>query len=146
MKWLSGADDIGYDEVMNTQWGLGNMNENGERFAGPCSLDQLVIGGNIFPRKQFHNGTLRSPDHVTENQIDHICINISSMGRCQGDKRSNISSDHYLLITAARLRLKKYNNTTNTRSRYNVNALKTGSEEIIPPQPGQKDSSRHKTS
>lgn len=52
---------------------------------------------------------------------------------------SNISSDHYLLITAARLRLKKYNNTTNTRSRYNVNALKTGSEEIIPPQPGQKD-------
>lgn len=75
MKWLSGADDIGYDEVMDTQGGLGNMNENGERFAGPCSLDQLVIGGNIFPRKQFHNGTLRSPDHVTENQIDHICIN-----------------------------------------------------------------------
>lgn len=38
---------------------------------------------------------------------------------------ADISSDHYLLKTAARLRLKKFNNTTNTRTRYNVNALKT---------------------
>lgn len=34
------------------------MNENGERFAGPCSLDQPVIGRNIFPRKQFYNDPL----------------------------------------------------------------------------------------
>nr|KAG5688778.1 hypothetical protein BaRGS_030647 [Batillaria attramentaria] len=50
------------------------MNENGERFADFCALNQLVIGGSIFPHKRIHKATWRSPDHVTENQIDHICI------------------------------------------------------------------------
>ncbi|KAJ8333838.1 hypothetical protein SKAU_G00411570 [Synaphobranchus kaupii] len=54
--------------------GLGQMNENGERFADLCSLNQLVIGGSIFPHKRIHKATWRSPNHITENQIDHICI------------------------------------------------------------------------
>ncbi|KAJ3609530.1 hypothetical protein NHX12_024050 [Muraenolepis orangiensis] len=60
--------------VMGTQ-GLGKMNENGERFTDLCSLNQLVIGGSIFPHKRIHKATWRSPDNVTENQIDHVCIN-----------------------------------------------------------------------
>lgn len=64
-----GSDNTGYDDIMGTH-GLGQMNENGERFADLCSLNQLVIGGSIFP----HKATWRSPDHVTSNQIDHICI------------------------------------------------------------------------
>nr|KAG5685438.1 hypothetical protein BaRGS_007947 [Batillaria attramentaria]KAG5703389.1 hypothetical protein BaRGS_023436 [Batillaria attramentaria] len=50
------------------------MNEDGERFADFCALNQLVIGGSIFPHKRIDKATWRSPDHVTENQIDHICI------------------------------------------------------------------------
>lgn len=51
------------------------MNENGERFADLCSFNQFAIGGSILPHKRIHKATWRSPDHVTENQIDHICIN-----------------------------------------------------------------------
>lgn len=38
------------------------------------SLNQLVIEGGIFPHKLIHKATRRSPDHVTKNQIDHICF------------------------------------------------------------------------
>ena len=69
----TGADNTGYDDVMGTQ-GLGVMNENGEHFADLCALNQLVIGGSIFPHKRIHKATWRSPEHITENQIDHICI------------------------------------------------------------------------
>lgn len=73
-KLKVGAHNTGYDKVMGTQ-GMGNMNENFERFADLCSLNQLVIGESIFPHIWIHMATWRSPDHVTENQIDQICIN-----------------------------------------------------------------------
>nr|KAG5700280.1 hypothetical protein BaRGS_022907 [Batillaria attramentaria] len=68
-----GSDNTGYEDTMGTH-GLGQMNEDGERFADFCALNQLVIGGSIFPHKRIHKATWRSPDHVTENQIDQICI------------------------------------------------------------------------
>ena len=34
----------------------------------------FVIGGTIFPHNKVHKATWVSPDHVTENQMDHICI------------------------------------------------------------------------
>ena len=68
-----GMDNTGYEEIMGTH-GLGQMNENGERFADLCAQNQLVIGGSIFPHKRIHKATRISPNHVTENQIDHICI------------------------------------------------------------------------
>ena len=48
-----GMDNIGYEDIMGTH-GLGQMNENGERFADLCALNQLVIGGSIFPHKRIH--------------------------------------------------------------------------------------------
>nr|KAG5693036.1 hypothetical protein BaRGS_005660 [Batillaria attramentaria] len=68
-----GSDNTGYEDTMGTH-GLGQMNENAERFADFCALNQLVIGGSIFPHKRIHKATWRSPDNDTENQIDHICI------------------------------------------------------------------------
>ena len=54
--------------------GLGSRNENGEQFAEFCAFNSLVIGGTLFPYKKVHKATWVSPDHVTENQIDDICI------------------------------------------------------------------------
>ena len=51
-----GMDNTGYEDIMGTH-GLGQMNENGERFADLCALNQLMIGGSIFPHKRIHKAT-----------------------------------------------------------------------------------------
>ena len=68
-----GMDHTGYENIMGAH-GLGQMYENGERFADLCAKNQLVIGDSIFPQKRIHKATWISPNHVTENHIDHICI------------------------------------------------------------------------
>ncbi|VDP48645.1 unnamed protein product [Schistosoma margrebowiei] len=68
-----GTDNTGYEDIMGRH-GLGERNENGERFANLCAFNKLVISGTIFPHERNHKITLTSPDHTTQNQIDHICI------------------------------------------------------------------------
>ena len=122
----TGMDNTGYEDVMGTHL-LGQMNENGERFADLCALNQLVIGGSIFPHKRIHKATWISPNHVTENQIDHICI-IRKFRRSWQDVRvmrgADVSSDHHLLMTTVKLRLKKFTTANSTRTKYNVGLLR----------------------
>ena len=70
-----GGYNVGYEDVMGC-FAEGTMTENGEIFANMCSLNSLIIGGSIFPHKRIHKVTWSSSDGRTENQIDHICINI----------------------------------------------------------------------
>ncbi|VDO67478.1 unnamed protein product, partial [Schistosoma margrebowiei] len=69
-----GIENTGYEDIMGRH-GLRERNENGERFANLCAFNKLAIGGKIFPHKRIHKATWISPDHTTESQIDHICIN-----------------------------------------------------------------------
>ena len=122
-----GSDNTGYDEVMGRH-GLGEMNENGERFADACVLNNMVIGGSVFPHKRIHKATWVSPDLITENQIDHICI-AKKFRRSLEDVRvkrgADVASDHHLVV--AKLKLKLRRNETGQerrRARYNVDFLR----------------------
>ncbi|VDP42803.1 unnamed protein product [Schistosoma margrebowiei] len=105
-----GTDNTGYEDIMGRH-GLGERNENGERFANLCAFNKLVIGGIIFPHKRIHKTTWTSPDHTTQNQIDHICIN-KTFRRTIEDVRTkrgaDIASDHHLLVAKMKLKLKKH--------------------------------------
>lgn len=106
-----GANNTGYEEVIGTH-GLRQMNENGERFADLYSLNQLVIRGSI------HKDSWRSPDHITENHTDQVCMS-KKFRRSWKDVRVMRGADvsnHHLLITTLRLRLKKYASSNNTRT------------------------------
>ncbi|CAI2732551.1 unnamed protein product [Schistosoma spindalis] len=113
-----GIDNIGYEEIMGRH-GLGERNENGERFANLCAFNKLVIGGTIFPHKRIHKTTWTSPDHSTQNQIDHICIN-KKFRRTMEDVRTkrgaDIASDHHLLVAKMKLKLKRHWTTGRTIS------------------------------
>jgi len=105
---------------------LGEMNENGERFADLCALNSLVIGGSIFPHKRIHKSTWVSPDSATENQIDHVCIS-KKFRRSLQDVRvrrgADVASDHHLVV--AKLKLKRNQmEASDRRVKYNVSLLK----------------------
>ncbi|VDP63336.1 unnamed protein product [Schistosoma mattheei] len=122
-----GMDNTRYEDIMGRH-GLGERNENGERFANLCDFNKLVIGGTIFPHKRIHKITWTSPDHTTQNQIDHFCIN-ETFRRTMEDVRTkrgaDITSDHHLLVTKMKLKLKKYWTTGRTISqKFNTTSLR----------------------
>ncbi|VDP28252.1 unnamed protein product [Schistosoma curassoni] len=103
-------DNTGYEDVMGRH-GLGERNKNGERFANPCAFHKLVIGGTIIPYKRIQKTTWTSPDHSTQNQIDHICINKKfrrTMEDVRRTRRADLASDHRLLVAKMKLKLKKH--------------------------------------
>ena len=100
-----GTDNTGEEEVMGIH-GIGQVNDNGERFKGLC--------GFIFPHKTVHKASWVSPDGRTENQIDHFTI--SKKFRCSlQDVRvmrgADIGSDHHLLVGKVKIKLKRYGNS-----------------------------------
>ncbi|VDO67431.1 unnamed protein product [Schistosoma margrebowiei] len=105
-----GMKNTGYEDIMGRHR-QGERNEYGERFANQCAFNKLVISGTIFPHKRIHKTTWTSPDHTTQNQIDHICIN-KTFRRTIEDVRfkrgADIASDHHLLVAKMKLKLKKH--------------------------------------
>lgn len=78
-----GHDNTGYEKVMG-QHGLGGINENGERFADLCTMNNLVIDGSISPHRRRHKANWVSPNLVTKNQIDYICMTMKFRRSLQG--------------------------------------------------------------
>ncbi|VDO92622.1 unnamed protein product [Schistosoma margrebowiei] len=121
-----GIDNTGYEDIIGRH-GLGERNENGEGFANLCAFNKLVIKGTIFSHKRIHKATWISPDHTTENQIDHICIN-KKFRRTMEDVRTrrvvDIASDHHLAVDNLKLKLKMNWTTGQTAiQRFNTDFL-----------------------
>ncbi|VDP26766.1 unnamed protein product [Schistosoma margrebowiei] len=98
-----GTDNTGYEDIMR-RYGLGERNENGERFANLCAFNKLVIGSTIFSHKRIYN-----PHGL--HQIDHICMN-KKFRRTIEDVRTkrgaDIASYHHLLVAKMKFKLKKH--------------------------------------
>ena len=110
-----GKDNDNWKGTMGKE-GLGQMNENGLLFADFYTLNELIIGGTLFPHKPTHKSTWISPDLQTENQIDHITIT-KKWRRVLLDVRvkrgADINSDHHLLVGEFRMELAAKKKTDN---------------------------------
>ncbi|VDO93545.1 unnamed protein product [Schistosoma margrebowiei] len=105
-----GMDNTGYEDIMGRH-GLGERNENVERFANLCAFNKMVMGETIFPHKRLHKATWISPDHNTENQIDHICITKKfrgSMTEVKTKREADTASDQHTILVRIKLELKKH--------------------------------------
>ena len=100
-----GAHNSGYGQDIS-EHGLGEMNENGELPADLCAFNNMVIGCSTFPHKDIRKTTWKSPYHVTQNQIDHVCIG-QKFRRLLQDARVKTSadelSDHHLVMSTRKL-------------------------------------------
>ena len=122
-----GSDNSGYEEIMGKQ-GIGEMNDNGERFADLCATTNLAIGGSLFPHKNIHKATWVSPDLRTENQIDHVCVS-KKFRRSLQDVRvrrgADVASDHHLLVALVKLKLRRnWAGDVNQRKKFNTLLLR----------------------
>ena len=120
-----GNDNTNHPRAMGTQ-GCGTMNENGERLADFCDMNDLVIGGTLFQHKEIHKITWYSPNNRDKNQIDHLMISGKwrrSLQDIKVKRGADIGSDHYLVTAMIKLKLKRNGATAKTNTRYNVKKL-----------------------
>ena len=109
----------------NRQIWLGVGNEPGQRLIEFCQEKTLVIANILFQKHKRRLYTWTSPDGQHRNQIDDILC--SQRWRCsiQSTKTrpgANCGSDHEVLITKFRLKLKKVGKTTRPL-RYDLNQI-----------------------
>ncbi|VDO61140.1 unnamed protein product [Schistosoma margrebowiei] len=125
-------DNTGYEYIMGRH-GLGEKDENGERFADLCVINKLVIGGTVFPHKRIHKATWISQDHTTVNHINHICIN-KKFRRIMKDVRkrrgADIASDNHPIVANLKLKLKK--NWTTGQTALQIQRIQDSSQQQVP--------------
>lgn len=68
-----GKCDRDLEHVMGN-YGIGERNNNGDRFLDISNSFDLIVGGTLFPQREIHKVPWISPDKRTRNQIDHISI------------------------------------------------------------------------
>ena len=98
------------NEFLHGRNGCGTINDNGESLVEMCYNNNLVIGNTIYPHKDIHKLTWKSPDGRTTNQLDYIIIN-GKWRRSLRDVRvyrgADIISDHYFVVSKVKLKLRK---------------------------------------
>ena len=97
------------------KFGLGMQNEAGQRLIEFCQESELVIANTLFQQRKRRLYTWTSPDGQHRNQTEYILCSQRWRSSIQSIKTRpgpDCGSDHELLITKFRLKLKKVGKTT----------------------------------
>ena len=101
------------------------QNEAGQRLIEFCQENTLVIANTLFQQHKRRLYTWTSPDGQHQNQIDHILCK-PKMEKLYTVSKTRLGaacgSDHELLITKFRLKLKKVGKTTRP-FKYDLNQI-----------------------
>ena len=106
------------------KFGLEMWNEAGQRLIEFCQENALVIANTLCQQHKRRLCTWTSPDGQHQNQIDYILCSQRWRSSIQSTKTrpgADCGSDHELLITKFRLKLKKVRE--NRYTRYDLNQI-----------------------
>ena len=107
------------------KFGIGIWNEAVQRLIEFCQENALVIANTLFQQHKKRLYTWTSPDGQYQNQIDYILCSQRWRSFIQSTKTrpgADCGSDHELLITKFRLKLKKAGKTSRP-FRYDLNQI-----------------------
>ena len=109
---------VGTEEIpgVTGKFGLGALNERGERLLDFCSANRLSITNTKFKQHPRRLYTWTSPDQVTRNQIDYLICQQrweSSVKNAKTLPGADCNSDHQLLVANLKLQLAKLPKKTN---------------------------------
>ena len=118
---------VGSQEIpgVTGKFGLGIRNEAGKRLIEFCQHNTLDIANTLFQQNKRRLYTWTSPDGQHRNQIDYILCSQRWRSSVQSTKTrpgADCGSDHELLITKFRLKLKKAGKTARP-FRYDLNQI-----------------------
>ena len=99
---------------VTSRFGLGMQNEAGQRLIEFCQEHALIIANTLFQQHKRRLYTWTAPDGQYRNQINYILCSQrwrSSIQSTNTSPEADCGSDHELLITKFRLKLKKIGKT-----------------------------------
>jgi hypothetical protein len=103
-------------------------NGNGMRLIDFAVNRNMVISSVRFPHKDIHKETWITPNGHTENQIDHVLIDVrhaSDIVDVKSCRGADCDSDHYLVKIKYRPRLSTASRSTGTRNvKFNMDRIK----------------------
>ena len=109
------------------KFGIGAMNENGERLLQFCAINDLGIINTLYKQPPKRLITWTSPDAKTRNQIDFILAPNGQrrlIKSCRVFNSADIFSDHSLLMFKYSINLPKKKYINRVPKKYNVDKLK----------------------
>ncbi|XP_066936741.1 uncharacterized protein [Clytia hemisphaerica] len=109
-------------------YGVGQMNEGGERLLNFCAANKLSIMNTMYKQKLQRLITWVSPDGRTKNQIDYILVPAdqkSCIKSCRVFNSADVNSDHSLLMAKYKLQLPQRKRFKTPPKRYDIPRLKT---------------------
>ena len=111
------------------KYGLGNTNDRGLRRLEFAKYQGLAVSNTFSPQKISRKATWHSPDGKTYNLIDYIMIekrHLSSLNlvKTRTFAVTDVGSDHDLVMTTLKTRLKKLKRKSNEVVRYDAKKLK----------------------
>lgn len=88
----------------------------------------MIISSTKFPHKRIYNGTRKSSDSITINQIDHVLIQ-KRLHSCIVDlcsyRKTHCGTNHFLVIVKFKLKLQSQKSLESRKNvPYNLERLK----------------------
>ena len=102
------SDNIYCDKAMEMHR-CSTRNEDGERLIDLCNINNLVIGGTLFPHQDIHKVIWCPSSGRGKNQIDQLMIN--GIWKCllldvRVNREADVGSDHHLMTAFIKFKLR----------------------------------------